>query len=422
MNNTLKEAVLSLIQPHHGIRVALSGGIDSVALLMVLKDLKQSKYITYFDAIYIDHKTDHSEASIDFCKKLCESLEIDLIIKSIQSPKLKNKEAQWRQARYEQISTSTSIMTHIFLAHHENDQAETFLLNALRGTGIAGLSAMGKINIHNKRIYKRPFLSIQRNELKQYLINQKISWLDDPSNLDDSFKRNFIRQNIMPILEKKWPQASKTMARTASNLCLEDEESSKINQLRLWLKTVDITLDKKMLKDLYKQLSYAPYHKTSVIKLKDYYLYKHKNILTLCIQTQPYKTVNINTKNPMMKLNTFLCIECTKVRTGASIDAKYIDDVSIKPRQGGEYIQLSPNRPRQKIKKILQSYKLPPYLLKHMPLLYYKNELIGIPGFFIKPSYLSLEDGYQFKLIVIENNQQKIFINQNNSIFNLINL
>ena len=416
MSNNLKKTVLSSVDQHHSIRVALSGGIDSVALLMVLYELKQNNLISYFDAIYIDHKTDHSHKSIVFCKQLCSSLSIDLIIKTIKEPILKNKEALWREARYREISASTSLMTHVFLAHHENDQAETFLLNALRGTGLSGLSAMKKIHIHDQRIYKRPFLSIQRYDLKQYLVQKNIQWLDDPSNLDDTFKRNFIRQNIMPMIEKKWPQASKTIARTASNLCLEDEESSRINELRLWLKTVGVTLDKKTIKDLYKQLSRSTYDKTSVIKLKDYLLYKHKNNLALCIQTLPFQQTKIEPKQTITKLNPFLSIELKEICIGFGLNKKYIGDIYIKRRQGGETIQLSPDRPKQKIKKILQAYDLPPYLTIDMPLIYYKNELIGIPGLIIKSSYASIENSYQFKLIVLERKNNKTLIAQNKSI------
>ncbi|MDG2349047.1 MAG: tRNA lysidine(34) synthetase TilS [Gammaproteobacteria bacterium] len=418
MSNNLKKAVLSSVDQHHSIRVALSGGIDSVALLMLLYELKQNNVIPYFDAICIGHKTEHSHKSIVFCKQLCSSLGIDLIIKSIKEPVIKNKEAQWREARYGEISACTSLMTHVFLAHHENDQAETFLLNALRGTGLIGLSAMKKIHTYDNRIYKRPFLSIQRHELKQYLIERNIDWLDDPSNIDDTFKRNFIRHKIMPLLEEKWPQASKTLARTAANLSIEDRDSSAINQLKLWLKKVDITLDKKTIKDLYKQLSRSPYDKTSVIKLKDYLLYKHKDKLTLCIQTLPLQPVKINPKENITKLNTFLAMQTQEICTGYGLDIKYIDDIYIKPRQGGETIQLSPDRPKQKVKKILQSYDLPPYLTIDMPLLYYKNELIGIPGLLIKHSYTSLKNSFQFKLIILEKNQHQTFISCNNKILN----
>lgn len=420
MAEYLKKAILDIIQPYHGVRIALSGGIDSVALLNLCWELRNEKLITYFDAIYVNHLTPYSDEAEVFCRSLCARLDIDLTVLRLNTPALKNKEAFWREQRYRHISDHTPLMTHVLLGHHENDQAETFLINTLRGTGLNGLTGMSTIKTAHKKIYKRPFLNIKRQMLSAYILDRQLTWLEDPSNKDNSYKRNFIRNEIMPLLHSKWPAASSTIARTAQNLLNDHALNQKINAFRQWLQSFNIQLDKIHATDLFLSLYNAPFDRTICISFAKYDLYKHHTSLYLVINNQTFANIELSNINLFtlshIKINDYCSLSIKKVDYGLGIDEKYIKDISIRARVGGEKIQLSSKQPRQKIKKLLQSFQLPIYLKKNTPLIYYKDEVIGIPGFIISQAFCSQKHAFQINLIIKESSKNNICIAKNMSL------
>ena len=420
MNNLIAKSILACLDSNHSIRIALSGGIDSVSLLVACHELRSHGQISYFDAIYVNHLSNYSKDAEKFCQSLCQKLNIDLTITSIDAEVTSNKEAQWRKQRYEKISELTPLMTHVFLGHHQNDQAETFLLNAFRGTGLKGLQGMSKFTTHHKKRYKRPFMDIQRSHLENFLFTKQVTWIEDPSNQDNLFKRNFIRNKIIPLLMSQWPSVTQTLSRTATNLSVESTIESNIFKLRQWLASVHIHLEKKRLTNIYYQLANSTYDRTKKIPLDGYDLYKHKQNLYLITQTKPYKQIDIDlTQKTHYSINDYLSIEFKKVAYGLGVDKQFINELSIRPRQGGETIQLSENQPHQKIKKLIQQYKLPIYLKINTPLLYFKNELIGVPGFLLKQSFSTHQDSYQISLASLTKNNNRILILKNTDLFKL---
>lgn len=214
------------------VLVGLSGGADSVALLVSLRELSRKEGFQLF-AVHVNHGL-RAQAAADenFCRELCLKLNIPLICTAVKIEGKSNLEAKARRARYAAFAeavkqTQADVLS---LAHHADDQAETVIMHLLYGAGSAGLGGMHAC----RNGVWRPFLQLRRAELRQYLQEQGITWVEDESNADVSFTRNHIRSLVTPCLEACAPEAVRTIGRTAEILRAEDDF---MNQLAdEWLK------------------------------------------------------------------------------------------------------------------------------------------------------------------------------------------
>ena len=216
-----------LISRKDTVLVGFSGGIDSVCLLHFLRYLSSEKHFRLF-ALHVNHGLRGAAALADqrFCKKLCKELNIEFITRKAQVKKLV-KEARLspehaaRKARYEiflKVARQCGA-TKVALAHHLDDQAETFLLNLLRGTRAKGLAGIPLRRPLGKGVELiRPLLCITRNEAEQYLKQNKLPHITDASNFDETFTRNWIRQTLLPLLETKQPQIRRHLAQMTQEL------------------------------------------------------------------------------------------------------------------------------------------------------------------------------------------------------------
>ena len=132
MLHTLEQQLKQKLHENRSVTVAFSGGIDSTALLLICNALKKQNVISHFNAIHIDHRQPYSKNMSLHCQKICNQLGIPLAIHHIPKNTVAN-ETNWREARYSLISQTTPLHTQILLAHHQEDQVETFLLHAFRG-------------------------------------------------------------------------------------------------------------------------------------------------------------------------------------------------------------------------------------------------------------------------------------------------
>ena len=202
--------------------VALSGGLDSTVLLHVLADIvkQQTSLNITLEAFHVNHGiSQYSDKWEQFCNQLCSNLNVPFFCKKLNLSKVKQQslEADARDARYAALVEHAGQNTLIALAQHENDQAETFLLQLKRGAGVAGLASMPAYHSFQGAYFCRPLLKVSQQELANYAKRHKLAWQEDESNKDVNFDRNFLRLNVLPILEKRWPSINKTIARSADN-------------------------------------------------------------------------------------------------------------------------------------------------------------------------------------------------------------
>lgn len=209
------------------VSVAFSGGLDSTVLLHLLSQHELARPLKkHLYAHYIDHGL--QAISLDWkahCKKVCESFQVPFessVIK-IQETQRKGIESVARKLRYQALSAQLSGVDGILVTgHHQRDQAETVLLNLVRGAGVAGLSAMPyqkEIALVSSSIrHIRPLLAIAYEKLVAYADYFQLSWIEDPSNESLDFKRNVMRHEVLPVLQAHWPNVEKTIARSAQNM------------------------------------------------------------------------------------------------------------------------------------------------------------------------------------------------------------
>lgn len=211
----------------HSVVVALSGGVDSLSLLHSLHQrIKKSSHTMSLSAVYIDHQLQAgSDLWAEKNRQFCESLEVAFETVKVEVDKsTASLEKAARTARYQALSQFIADEhTCLVTGQHLNDQAETFLLQLLRGAGSKGLSAMPDWTDFAKGFIARPLLNIPRAILDSYCASHGLEPIEDPTNSDTDIRRNFVRHKVMPLIEVKWPQAVKTIA-AASDIQAENQK------------------------------------------------------------------------------------------------------------------------------------------------------------------------------------------------------
>ena len=210
-------AQLERLPPTRRFRLAYSGGSDSHVLLHAMAALRD-RYTASLEAVHVDHGLHpRSRAWGEHCAKVCQELGVPLEIRRLNLGPIRGEslEALARSARYEAIATLMEPGEVVLTAHHRDDQAETVLLQLLRGSGIEGLAGMPLVKAWPPGWLGRPLLAFGRSELAEYARQQGIVWVEDSSNQELDFDRNFLRQEILPKLELRWPGLGKTLSRSA---------------------------------------------------------------------------------------------------------------------------------------------------------------------------------------------------------------
>jgi tRNA(Ile)-lysidine synthase len=419
------KAFVSLLKSHKKIKsmtVALSGGLDSVVLLHLLHQLQKIHHFT-LKASHVHHGlSKNADKWVKFCEKLCAKLSISLDVNYIQLPQKKSLgiEGEARRLRYEKLLTSKTDL--VVLAHHEDDQAETFLLQLIRGAGVKGLSSMAHFD-DTRRLW-RPLLNTSRFDIESYAKKHQLKWIEDESNQNIDFDRNFIRSKVLPILKNRFNHIIKVISRSSSHLAeaqyllddlakidlkshlkstkykhklqvktLEKLSLSRAkNVLRYWLEINDQLMPSKdLLDELLKQVLTAKKDATIKIQLSKvfeirryqdeiYIVPKNKNI------QKKYEITWAGESEIILPNGQKLTLKKVK---GKGINLKFLDHqkLKIRNRQGGEFFKPDSKRPTKKIKQLLQESDVPPWEREFFPMIFVGDELAAVPNFGIDQKY-----------------------------------
>ena len=429
--------------------VGLSGGLDSVVLLHALSRITISgtdrtnpsqsdvKHIIpkrtgihsiasplrkcdkNLRAIHINHNL-QPEASewANFCGALCHSLNISLTIKTIdaQAKAGESPEVAARDARYTCLAQCLKTNEVLCIAHHQDDQAETLLLQLLRGAGLKGLSAMPFKKSFADSQLLRPLLNTPRKSLERYAKEHDLNWIDDPSNANQRYDRNFIRHAILPKLQERWPSVNKTLSRTSQHMQAAvntiDQHIASYLKPNTWQQT-------KLPLHVFNNVT----HSTQQYILRHWLQYHDKPIPThtginiilsevihASIDAQPKYTWNNSTlrryqgylyllnlsdlSNPLpenliwdLRQSLVLpqgILTANKVK-GQGITCHQLRSIVFKVqcRQAGERFHPATRGGSHPLKKLMQEWQIPPWERDHYPLLYLENQLIAVPNYAI---------------------------------------
>lgn len=203
--------------PRH---VGLSGGCDSVCLLHLLRHASVPGAVA---AVHVHHGlSPNADAWATFCTDICRQWSVPLTVLRVTVADVAGQglEAAARQARYAALAQHLPPGAPLFLAQHRGDQAETLLFNLARGSGVHGLAAMRVSRRRAGLHLLRPLLDVSRQTLENYAQAHALPWIEDESNADTRFSRNFLRQEIMPALRRRFPAVEANLAQTAAH-CAE---------------------------------------------------------------------------------------------------------------------------------------------------------------------------------------------------------
>ena len=210
--------------------VAFSGGIDSSVLLHALAASAED-HQTPVMAIHINHGLHEDAADWQaHCRNVAKQLDVPYVSQTVVVDENSGQglEAAARQARYDAFRDLVEENDWLLSAHHEDDQAETLLLNLMRSSGLAGFAGIGARQRFGEGMLVRPMLDVSGAALASYAQEHGLCWIDDPANLDTRFDRNFLRRDIIPALAERWPGVSKRLGRSAG---LAAEASDLLNDL-----------------------------------------------------------------------------------------------------------------------------------------------------------------------------------------------
>jgi tRNA(Ile)-lysidine synthase len=420
--------------PKSNFCLAYSGGLDSQVLLHLLCYLLPT---TRLRAIHVNHGL-HRDASqwTKTCRQTCAALDIpcEVICVDAQAKQGESPEAYARQVRYAVLAERLEKGDCLLTAHHRDDQAETLLLQLLRGSGLRGLASMPSVMPFGQGTLIRPLLPFSRSELQRYAEAKQLTWIDDSSNADLRFNRNFIRHQILPFIQQRWTEASKTLARVAENTAeanvlleaLAHEDWLKVrgplpnniiisqllqltperrrNCLRYWLKRlrflppsrmqlqqVEFLLESKL--DAKPKVSWG---NVQVRRYRDFlYAIAVKNEIELSEQPIPWDL----TQTLILPAIGSLVAEQV---VGQGISYKKIKGMplTVNFRQGGERFHLQ-NRPgSHPLKKLFQEWGVPPWQREKVPLIYCQKELVAVAGYGINAKFAAnrYERGYLISL------------------------
>lgn len=390
------------------IKLGFSGGMDSCVLLASLVEARKT---LAFDlhVIHVHHglspNADHWAA---FCESICRDYGLLCKIERVTVDKKSGLgiEASARNARYQALMYGQ--FDYLVLAHHQDDQAETLLLQLFRGAGLKGLSAMASISNDGRLL--RPFLDIPRQHIEACAKAAKLSWIEDESNDDLYFDRNYCRHQLMPIIDARFPAASKTLARSASHIaegaCLLDElaeidaktylventlkvdalknlsRARAINLLRWWLSQSKVLMpSKSRLDEMFAQLCAAKSDTRLKVQLNNVQLRRYQGFVYIEPE-KPASNFDLLWQGEgklVMPDGSNLIFEYT-LGQGLAIQRLGVHKLRITNRLGGEKFKPDLNRPTRTLKYLLQEINMPPWQRERLPLVYLDDSLAVVPN------------------------------------------
>lgn len=417
------------VRPGDRLTVALSGGVDSVVLLHLLTTFSKSMQLDV-SAVHVEHGISaYSGEWSTFCQSLCNSLTIPLSIHRLKIRKQSQEslEAIAREARYQIFKHIQA--DYIVLAQHQDDQVETLILQLLRGAGVKGLSAMPTVRLLEPdktiRLF-RPLLNIPRSEILNYAKLHGLSWVTDESNLDTSYDRNFLRHQILPLLEQRSPTYRKTLFRStqhlgeaahlldelaeidAKNIMIADKLSLQglrklgparaKNLLRYLLVQRLIRLpNSTKLEEILRQLNVIQSDNRFRFVVDTLEIHCHRGLIEFLpadSSLEPIAPVVWQGEQHLVIESLQGVLEFTRQNNMGIDPAKLSGQiVTIRSRSGGERFQPNCKRPRRSLKKILQETALAPWVRNTLPLLFCEDQLVWVAGIGIDCNFQVSEGG-----------------------------
>ncbi|TDG13585.1 tRNA lysidine(34) synthetase TilS [Seongchinamella unica] len=393
--------------------VAFSGGVDSTALLQLLNTwCRANSDAPPLTALHVNHGIQEEATEWEnHCAWICRFLDVPFIAlhAEVEIRRGKGLEAAAREARYALLEETLEEGELLFMGHHLDDQVETFFLRLLRGAGVEGLAAMPRERPLGQARLLRPLLDISRSQLQAYVKAQGLRWIDDPSNAETSLDRNYLRKEVMPLLEQRWPAYRQTVSRAADHLAgisaareqglslpepcvstlgdpglpldalLESSDHDAGLLIRSWLRKLALQLpDQSLLAEFLRQLREAATDARPLLDTGSYRLQRYREHVYLLPGDSPPPDEVINLAPGETRDIPGVGRVALRRCEGEGIWLAADELLELRWRNGGERVRLAGGKRSKPLKKVLQQAAVPPWWRERVPLLYLEEELVAV--------------------------------------------
>jgi tRNA(Ile)-lysidine synthase len=424
VNACLTRVFHSKPQTSHHLLVAYSGGLDSTVLLHALVAIQQqlradkgAQFQLTLTAMHVHHGlSTHADAWVTHCQQTCMQYGVPLQVEYVQVSRQSGLglEATARNARYAALQQTSADF--ICLAHHQDDQAETLLLQLMRGAGVKGLAGMAELDLTQRLL--RPLLSISKIDIETYAKDNALQWIEDDSNQNTDLDRNFMRHQVMPLLISRYSGLNKTLSRTAQHMAeashllaelaqtdatdalakgvYQNQQSLLVaklvamsearakNVLRWWLGLHNLMMpNAELLEQILQQLLHARADAGIHIQIApNRSIKRYLGLAYIVKDIMPAENYHVLWQGEsvvQLTPNDRLFFEPMKGQ-GIAQNKLANDALRIRLREGSERFRPELGRPSRTLKHILQTHKIPPWQRARMPLVFMDETLVCIPN------------------------------------------
>ena len=414
--------LLSTIQPEKinstpHLIVALSGGLDSVVLLHLLSQYQQAGHDIKLSAHNINHGlSENAESWAQFCESICEQWQVNFIASQviIEKKSRTSLEAVARELRYQCLKKEMAPRDIVLTGHHQDDQLETLLLALKRGAGSTGLQGIRSSQLFSEGYLLRPLLLFSRDALMDYAHHYQLKWIEDESNQNIDFDRNFIRHHISPLLKQRWPAMAQSASRSAQ-LCQEQQslldevaeqdlalcsshhfeqqrlsinmpckltEARRNNVIRYWIKSHHVQYpSSKQLSTLWQEVALAKEEKQPKLQLQSVSICRYQGHLYIVPNIDinlPPEPIQWAGEKILWLVEDKLGVDFSNVTSSMR---EHNVQCCLRSHLNAQLTcqPLGRNKPRS-IKKLLHEYNVPTWLRDHVVFVFVDNQLVQAVG------------------------------------------
>jgi len=431
------------------LMVAYSGGLDSSVLLHASVQLLNAGKIAKLSVLHVNHGiSPDADEWQKHCQQTCDNYKISLLSTKFElAQRWTTSEADAREARYSFFEQCVNDQQVLLFAHHQDDQAETVLFRLFRGSGIHGVSGMPRVRRFSSGYLLRPFLEFTKSELESFAKLDQLSWVEDDSNASSRYSRNYIRNEILPLLKNKWPEVTPSISRFAKiandQMEILDETAQQDlvqvqidknrldiaklhelsfarqnNLLHFWIRAYGENSPSSLdIEQILNQISVVGSQQENIndqkieIKVAGVWLRCFDGKLFMLKRDEPQvlterllwqdigRNFRIN-KDIVLVVTSASSLEsanknlCLRLPTSQEI-------VTVRARTGGEKAKPSYRNHSTNLKTIYQELKIPSWQREWLPLIYFNEKLVAVPGVFVDQSVVD-EKGIELSIRLAE--------------------
>lgn len=405
-------AAVSAIPPASKVWVAFSGGLDSTLLLHTAHRCFDGDIA----ALHINHQLQPNAGDCEaHCRAVCRELGVELVVEAVDVGAINgvSLEESARNERYRVFEKRLGPGEALLMAHHGDDQAETVLFRLVRGTGVAGLAGMPVQRPLGEGFLLRPLLAFDREQLSRWAARLGLQWVDDPSNDDQSFDRNFLRHTILKPLKLRWPTLLQRLSHTVEACRESDQLAYRLAQLQYAscadargaiglaaLRALTLAEQKNLLHwailergwtvpslkhwgQALAEMAKAKADGAPEIQGAGFSIRRYRDALYLVADPKavPASARLLSASSPVEWGQYRFFLEATGLAVTAA------PELEVKARAGGERIRRQQVGPSRLLKTWLQEAAVPPWQRQNLPLLWEAGEVVGVADLWLSPRF-----------------------------------